>query len=172
MREGATNVIRHSGASHCSVTVQAQAGDAGVEVLDDGAGAACDPGARTPRRRQRPGGLRERAASLRGRIEAGHGSGRRLPARGLGPVWPAAGRSAMTRVLIAEDQGMVRGALATLLELEDDLEVVAQVGRGDEVLAPPARSPDVALLDIEMPGADRPGGARAAGGRAAGDAGS
>ena len=60
----------------------------------------------------------------------------------------------MIRVLIAEDQGMVRGALASLLGLEPDIEVVAQVARGDEVLAA-AQSvdPDVALLDIEMPGA-------------------
>jgi two-component system response regulator DesR len=57
------------------------------------------------------------------------------------------------RVLIAEDQAMVRGALASLLDLEDDIEVVAQVGRGDEVLdAARAARPDVALLDIEMPG--------------------
>jgi two-component system response regulator DesR len=58
------------------------------------------------------------------------------------------------RVLLAEDQGMVRGALASLLGLEPDIEVVAQVARGDEVLAT-AQSvdPDVALLDIEMPGA-------------------
>ncbi|GAA4199850.1 response regulator transcription factor [Actinocatenispora rupis] len=59
----------------------------------------------------------------------------------------------MIRVLLAEDQGMMRGALATLLDLEDDLTVVAQVGRGDEVLpAARAHAPDVALLDIEMPG--------------------
>jgi two-component system response regulator DesR len=59
----------------------------------------------------------------------------------------------MTRILIAEDQEMVRGALISLLELEDDLQVVAQVGRGDEVLpAARASGPDVALLDIEMPG--------------------
>jgi two-component system response regulator DesR len=60
----------------------------------------------------------------------------------------------VTRVLPAEDQGMVRGALASLLGLEPDIEVVAQVARGDEVLAA-AQSvdPDVALLDIEMPGA-------------------
>jgi two-component system response regulator DesR len=61
----------------------------------------------------------------------------------------------MIRVLIAEDQAMVRGALASLLALEDDLEVVAQVARGDEVLAAARSScPDVALLDIEMPGAN------------------
>ncbi|TML08974.1 MAG: response regulator transcription factor [Actinobacteria bacterium] len=59
----------------------------------------------------------------------------------------------MIRVLIAEDQAMVREALATLLALEHDIEVVAQVGRGDEVLdAARAATPDVALLDIEMPG--------------------
>jgi len=58
------------------------------------------------------------------------------------------------RVLIAEDQGMVRGALATLIGLEPDIEVVAQVARGDEVLdAALEARPDVALLDIEMPGA-------------------
>ncbi len=60
----------------------------------------------------------------------------------------------MIRVLIAEDQGMVRGALASLLGLEPDIEVVAQVSRGDEVAAAAlAARPDVALLDIEMPGA-------------------
>jgi two-component system response regulator DesR len=60
----------------------------------------------------------------------------------------------MIRILIAEDQTMVREAIAGLLELEDDLSVVAQVGRGDEVLAAAhAAEPDVALLDIEMPGA-------------------
>jgi two-component system, NarL family, response regulator DesR len=58
------------------------------------------------------------------------------------------------RVLLAEDQGMVRGALASLLGLEPDIEVVAQVARGDEVLeAARSVTPDVALLDIEMPGA-------------------
>jgi two-component system response regulator DesR len=55
--------------------------------------------------------------------------------------------------MIAEDQAMVRGALATLLELEDDISVVAQVARGDEVVPVAlAANPDVALLDIEMPG--------------------
>ena len=59
------------------------------------------------------------------------------------------------RVLIAEDQAMIREALAALLSFEDDIEVVAQVGRGDEVAAAAAAAaPDVALLDIEMPGMD------------------
>ncbi|HYO34621.1 MAG TPA: response regulator transcription factor [Geodermatophilus sp.] len=61
----------------------------------------------------------------------------------------------MIRVLVAEDQSMVRGALRALLELEEDITVVAEVGRGDQVLAAArAHAPDVALLDIEMPGRD------------------
>jgi two-component system response regulator DesR len=61
----------------------------------------------------------------------------------------------MIRVLLAEDQVMIREALAALLSFEDDIEVVAQVGRGDEVTgAAKEAKPDVALLDIEMPGAD------------------
>lgn len=61
----------------------------------------------------------------------------------------------MIRVLLAEDQAMVRGALAALLALEGDIEIVAEVGRGDEVVTVAlATKPDVALLDIEMPGCD------------------
>jgi two-component system response regulator DesR len=61
----------------------------------------------------------------------------------------------MIRVLLAEDQAMVRGALAALLTLEGDMEIVAQVGRADEVVpAALSAKPDVALLDIEMPGGD------------------
>jgi two-component system, NarL family, response regulator DesR len=59
------------------------------------------------------------------------------------------------RLLIADDQALVRGALAALLSLEPDLEVVAEVGRGDEVVDEARRvRPDVALLDVEMPGLD------------------
>jgi two-component system, NarL family, response regulator DesR len=61
----------------------------------------------------------------------------------------------MIRLLLADDQALIRSALAALLELEDDFRVVAQVGRGDEVVsAALADTPDVALLDIEMPGMD------------------
>lgn len=61
----------------------------------------------------------------------------------------------MIRILLAEDQGMVRGALATLLGLEPDIEVVGQVASGARVVAEALRvEPDVALLDIEMPDMD------------------
>ena len=59
------------------------------------------------------------------------------------------------RLLLADDQALVRGALAALLDLEPDFTVVAEVARGDEVAAAVAEhGPDVCLLDIEMPGAD------------------
>lgn len=59
----------------------------------------------------------------------------------------------MIRILLADDQALVRGALAALLDLETDIEVVAQVGRGDEVVAAARSSQvEVCLLDIEMPG--------------------
>jgi two-component system, NarL family, response regulator DesR len=68
---------------------------------------------------------------------------------------PAAGVVRSVRLLLADDQAMVRGALAALLGLEPDLEVVAEVGRGDEVVQAARRSrADVALLDVEMPGLD------------------
>lgn len=60
------------------------------------------------------------------------------------------------RILLAEDQAMIREALATLLGLEPDMSVVGQVGRGDEVVGAvdALGGVDVALLDIEMPGLD------------------
>ena len=61
----------------------------------------------------------------------------------------------MVRLLLADDQELIRGALAARLAREEDFEVVASVGRGDEVVAAArAHHPDVALLDIDMPGLD------------------
>jgi two-component system, NarL family, response regulator DesR len=61
----------------------------------------------------------------------------------------------MIRLLLADDQELIRHALGVLLELQPDFEVVASVGRGDEVAAAAREHrPDVALLDIEMPGID------------------
>lgn len=61
----------------------------------------------------------------------------------------------MIKVLLADDQALVRGALGALLELEGDIQVVAQVGRGDEVVeAARTSGAEVCLLDIQMPGMD------------------
>jgi two-component system response regulator DesR len=67
----------------------------------------------------------------------------------------------MIRLLLADDQALVRGAMAALLDMEADLKVVAEVGRGDEVLdAVRDHGVDVALLDVEMPGMDGVAAAR------------
>jgi two-component system sensor histidine kinase DesK len=81
VREGATNVIRHSGAGHCSVKVMAGLGEAGVEVLDDGPG--CEDVIANGHDGHGLEGLRERVARLHGQIEAGTGAagGYRLAVR-------------------------------------------------------------------------------------------
>src|SRR6266849_9882145 len=72
---------------------------------------------------------------------------------GRKPVSDRVGGAVVIRVLLAEDQAMLRGALAALLRLEHDIEIVAEVARGDEVLPAALKAqPDVALLDVEMPG--------------------
>ncbi|MFF7655096.1 DNA-binding response regulator [Streptomyces sp. NPDC007983] len=59
------------------------------------------------------------------------------------------------RILLAEDMNMVRGALVALLNLEDDLEVVCEVERGDQIIDAAVRHvPDVAIIDIDLPGLD------------------
>lgn len=61
----------------------------------------------------------------------------------------------MIRVLLADDEHLIRGALAQMLDLEDDLEVVAQAATGEEALAAVRRDAvDVAVLDLQMPGLD------------------
>jgi len=59
------------------------------------------------------------------------------------------------RVLIAEDMHMIRGALVALLSLEDDMQVVAELERGDQIVATALQTrPDVAVVDIDLPGVD------------------
>jgi two-component system, NarL family, response regulator DesR len=59
------------------------------------------------------------------------------------------------KVLIAEDMHLIRGALVALLSLEDDMDVVAELERGDEIIATALRvRPDVAVVDIDLPGLD------------------
>ncbi|MFD5751287.1 DNA-binding response regulator [Streptomyces sp. NPDC127033] len=61
----------------------------------------------------------------------------------------------MIRILIAEDMNMVRGALVALLNLHDDLEVVCEVERGDEIVDMALKHrPEVAVIDIDLPGVD------------------
>ena len=145
VREATTNVVRHSNARTCAITLSNDPNGVALQIEDDGA----DGGARR-RRRFWPDGARG------ARAQPGRDTRRRGAAGGrVSPPPDIAGPSEMIRVLIAEDQGMVRGALASLLALEEDIEVVAEVERGDQVVtAARAQGVDIALLDIEMPGLD------------------
>ncbi len=140
VREAVTNVIRHSHARKCTISLRVRDGIAELQVRDDGAGGAVGSAGTGLR------GLAERLSAAGGRVDAGPvPDGFTLTATHTGAT--------VIRLLLAEDQQMMRGALALLLNLEPDLEVVAQVSSGDEVLAAARTSrPDVALLDIEMPG--------------------
>ena len=136
LREAATNVVRHSGATHCTVDL----GSSMLAVTDDGRGCSGHVEGNGLR------GVRERVTSAGGALSIGPGpDGRGTTVR----------VELSIRVLLADDQALVRGALAALLSLETDLEVVAEVGRGDEVVEAARRSgAQVCLLDIEMPGTD------------------
>ncbi len=118
LREGVTNVIRHSEASTCEVELDADR----IRVTDDGRGPCPDDGSGNGLE-----GLRQRARLAGATVTTSAGPGE----RGFSLTVYGAG---MIRLLLADDQALVRGALAALLELEDDLEVVAEVSRGDEVV--------------------------------------
>src|SRR5690606_19331831 len=91
------------------------------------------------RRRRLPAARRAPGPRRRLRTGAGGGGGE--------------GGRRVIRIVLADDERLVRGAIATLLTLEDDLAVVAEVGRGDEVVAAVAdHRADIAVLDVEMPG--------------------
>lgn len=155
LREGVTNVIRHSDAAACWVSLTDQT----LTVADDGSGVPVPAGAGEGTVDLIGGsgllggnglrGLRERAQAAGATLQVGaseHGGFLLTATQAMSEV---------IRLLLADDQAMVRGALATLLGLESDLDVVAQVGRGDEVLeAAQGADVQVALLDVEMPGLD------------------
>ena len=68
---------------------------------------------------------------------------------------PDAATGSVIRILLADDQALIRGAFAALIGLEPDMAVVAQIGDGAEIVAAALHSrPDVALLDVQMPGLD------------------
>ena len=172
LREAVTNVVRHSGARNCYISLTRRAGAMSLTVRDDGKGHSPSDGCGTQPLPAGTGphssglhGMSERLSAVGGTLELrpdlhpGFRLIATVPAARPSPPRPSRPGGdiieGMIRVLLAEDQVMIREALAALLSFEDDIEVVAQVGRGDEVTsAAKDTKPDVALLDIEMPGAD------------------
>ena len=148
VQEGLTNALKHARASHAEVTVRYAPDEVGIEVHDDGTGA-------TPSDGHGHGliGIRERVKLYGGEMTAGTDKRRRVHAQHPPPTHL---RPAMTiRVLIADDQSMVRAGFRMLLAGEQDMEVVAEASNGLEAVAMAARfDPTVILMDIRMPELD------------------
>ena len=143
VQEAVTNVVRHAGGAPAAVVVRY--GDAALElvVADEG------PGESTTRGNGHGlVGMRERAALFGGTLTA---AARRRP-RLRGPRHPPL-RSAVIRVVIADDQPLMRAGFRAVLEATGSIEIVAEAGDGDEaVRVAEALRPDVVLMDIRMPG--------------------
>ena len=143
VREAVTNIVRHAHATQCTMRFATTAdGFASFEVADNGAAGAGRRGQRHPRHaRARAGAGR----TVPHRARAGHDAGNRAAAHAC--------RCGMIKVVLAEDQAMVLGALAALLALEPDITVLATAANGRDALrAAEQLAPDVLVTDIEMPG--------------------
>src|SRR5690606_35800167 len=147
VREALTNVRRHAGAGAAArVVVEYGAKELVVRVDDDGGGAT--PAAPV-NEGTGIGGMRERAEALGGSPAAGP----RVP--GGGPAAGAAGGAGRIRVLIADDQALVRAGFRALLDAAPDIDVVGEASDGVHAVRLAAQTdPDVILMDIRMPGMD------------------
>ena len=155
LRESVTNVVRHAGARHATIRIGVEASGVVLEVTDDGRGGSGARGSRThrharaDRRPRRFGPARRQVGHARARDPAARGDDSGRAARALRIERPPV----TIRLVLAEDQRMMLGALGVLLELEDDLTVVGTAVDGDEALRlVESLGPDVLLTDIEMPG--------------------
>ena len=147
VQEALTNTLRHAGASHADVLVRYTPEAIEIEIEDDGTGGASEnTGGRGIV------GMRERASLLGGVLETGPG-----PRGRLSRPRPAAagGRMVSVRIVLADDQALVRAGFRAILDAREDLEVVAEAADGNEAVAAVAEHrPDVVLMDIRMPSQD------------------
>ena len=143
MQEALTNTLKHASAEHASVRV-AYGNELALEVRDDGSGTGDSV----------PGGsgligMRERAAMLGGSVDAHDAPEGGYVVTALDPV---GGALMTTRVLIADDQALVRSGFRLIVETRDDLEVVGEAENGEEAVRLVAElAPDVVLMDVRMP---------------------
>ena len=167
VQEALTNAVRHSTATAANVVLRVEpagraptGGYVEVEVTDDGR-----PRAGTSGSGMGQLGLRERAASHGGTVEIGpratggyrgagaDPAGRRRRGHGVRTRGRARGRmSAPLRVLLVDDQRLVRSGFKVMLSVEDDIEVVGEAADGAEAVTQArALRPDVTLMDVQMP---------------------
>ena len=141
--------MRHGGAPARIVTLRCDADGVVVDVDDDGTS-----GPPSTRRRDGNGlvGMQERAAACGGRLGIGTSSlgGWRIHA------WlPTPGGVVVIRVVVVDDQALIRAGLRTMLEHETDLTIVGEAGNGAEAVDARRRArPDVVLMDVRMPEVD------------------
>ncbi len=148
VQEALTNARRHAGPAHAHVLLRYRIKALDLEVTDDGRAAPTigDGGRAWARRHARA--RRALRRHLRGRPP----SGRRLRSAG---TTPARNRGRMIRVVIADDQALLRGGFRMILESQNDIEVVGEAADGREALEQArALEPDVVLMDIRMPELD------------------
>ena len=147
VQEALTNVARHAGPRRDARACASRAATASSR-------SRCATTAAAPRRPVRAGGGLTGHARARGRSGRAL-RGRRRAQRRLPGVGVAARGPALTRVVLIDDQALLRAGLRALLDAEDDLEVVGEAGDGEEAVALAlAQRPDVVLMDIRMPGVD------------------
>ena len=146
-QEGLTNALRHSGAHHATVTLRWSPTRLDVEVEDDGRGLRDGSAQRRARagRHPRTRGAVRRHGAARDRAVRRHPAGGHPPVEGHRV-------SDVTRIVVCDDQGMVRAGFKSLLEAEPDLEVVGEASNGQEAIdIVTLLQPDVTLMDIRMP---------------------
>ena len=151
VQEAVANVVHHAGTGECLVVIDRQDGQLSIEVTDGGRGGDVAGNGYGIT------GMRERAALLGGEFSAGRGpaaasgspSGCRSPPRRPGP-------GLMTiRVVLADDQPLMRAGLRMLIEQTPDIDVAGEAGTGaTAVQLARDTGPDVVLMDIRMPGMD------------------
>ena len=153
VQEALTNVIKHAGSpSRVDVIVRHQPGSIALEVVDDGDGR--DP---APSNGDGHGvvGMRERVGLWGGElrcppVRAPRPAGYRVRRRCCAGARDATGMT--IRVVVADDQALVRSGFTMLLSGEADIEVVAEAGNGLEAVTAARRElPDVVLMDVRMP---------------------
>jgi hypothetical protein len=153
VREAVTNVVRHAGARNCQVHLSSSDGICLLEIQDDGTGGSSIEGNGLRYARADRSFGRKSAASDLLWNQTDHPVSTRRGDRKWWRLNPPVKEGRKTiRVAPAEDQGMVLGALAALLEIEGDISVIARARTGKEALqAVLTHKPDVFITDIEMP---------------------